>query len=326
MRYRYSVFLHNVGSCSDRYCPSYGRDFTVVELLDRIQQIDGLTGVDLVATPDLLAVADTIGNEIAKRGLEVVSIAADLFTRERWKRGTFSSTDPAVRAEAVEHAKRVMDLTEALGSDLLTIWPGQDGHDYLFQQDYVAARRNFVACIQDLCDYKPGMRVGLEYKLKEPRTHSLVSTVGTTALMAQATGRSNCTVILDYGHALMGYENPAESLAILSAAGLGPGHVHVNDNYRLWDDDMIVGSVRTLEFVEFFVWLQRIGYDGWITIDQYPYREDGRDAVDESARWMRTLEEMAARVDATELQRVLDTGDGVEASRFMRRVLIGGAA
>jgi xylose isomerase len=82
----------------------------------------------------------------------------------------------------------------------------------------------------------------------------------------------------------------------------------INDNHHLWDDDMIVGSVRMIEFIEFFVWLARTQYDGWITIDQYPYREDGRDAVDHD-----------------EIQRVLDAHGGVESSRLMRRFLDGSA-
>lgn len=322
MNWKYSVFLHNVGSCSDRYCPSYGRDFSVDELLDRIASIPELSGVDLVATPDVMAQAASLKQKVAARNLEVVSIATDIFGQEQWKKGSFSNPDPGIRRAAVDHGKEVMALTEELGSDLLTIWPGQDGHDYLFQSDYVAARRWFIEGIQELCDYKPQMRVGLEYKIKEPRTHSLVSTVGITLLMVQATARENCCVILDYGHALMGYENPAESLAVLSQFGSGPGHIHINDNYRLWDDDMIVGSVRTFEFVEFFLWLARVGYDGWLTIDQYPYREDGRDAVAESAAWMRRIEEMAARVDMTVVERVLAAHDGVESSRFMREMLL----
>jgi len=323
MKRKYSVFIHNVGSCSDRYCPSYGRSFSTDELLDRVASIDSLEGVDLVATPDLMAEASSIGNKIRSRNLSVVSVATDIFTEEKWKKGSFSNPDPAVRRDAVDHGKRVMDLTESLGSTLLTIWPGQDGHDYLFEQDYTAARQWFMEGIQQLCDYNPSMTVGLEYKIKEPRTHSLVSTVGTTLLMANGTQRKNCGVIVDYGHALMGYENPSESLSILSQFGNGPVHIHINDNYRLWDDDMIVGSVRTLEFIEFFVWLDRVGYDGWLTIDQYPYREDGREAVSESAEWMKFVEELAGKIDQKELQGVLNAHDGVKASRFMRSLLAG---
>lgn len=32
---KYSVFLGNVGSCSDRFCASYGRKYTLDELFSR---------------------------------------------------------------------------------------------------------------------------------------------------------------------------------------------------------------------------------------------------------------------------------------------------
>ena len=46
--------------------------------------------------------------------------------------------------------------------------------------------------------------------------------------------------------------------------------MHFNDNYRLWDDDMIVGSVHTIEYLELLYWLDRVGYDGYLSMDQYP--------------------------------------------------------
>ena len=323
MKRKYSVFHMNVGSCSDRYCGAYGRPFGLGELLDRIQQIDLISGVDLVATPELMAAAGSLGSEIASRNLQVVSVAADIFTQEKWGRGSFSSPDPRVRKDAVAHAMEVMDLTESLGADLLTIWPGQDGYDYLFQVDYLKARQWFTECIAELCDYKPDMTIGLEYKQKEPRTHSLVNTVGTTLLMCQATGRTNCGAVLDFGHALLGYENPAESLALISQYGNGVAHVHINDNYRLWDDDMIVGTVRIHEFLEFFYWLRKTDYSGWITIDQFPYREDGKKAVEESALWLDYMESLLDEADMEEIEVVLRKNDGAASSNLMRRLLSG---
>ena len=86
---------------------------------------------------------------------------------------------------------------------------------------------------------------------------------------------------------------------------------------------MIVGSVRQLEFLEFFYWLRRTGYKGYYTIDQFPYREDGRNAVEESAIWMDTLESLVDRADHTEIENVLKQKDAVESSRLMRKLLFG---
>ena len=323
MRRKYSVFLANVGPCSDRYCAAYAEPMSVSVLLDRVASIDLLTGVDLVATPDLLAHLDELRTGLERTGLQVVSIAVDHFTQAKWRQGTFSSVDPDIRRQAVDATREVMDLAADLGCAIVTIWPGQDGYDYTFQADYETERTWFAEGVREACAHRDDVMVTLEYKLKEPRTHSYVSTASTTILMVHEIDRPNCGVALDYGHALLGYENGAESVALLHKYGDLLKHVHINDNYRSWDDDMIVGTVRSIEYLEFFYWLRKTGYHGWITIDQFPYREDGRDAVAESAAWLDALETVVDRADMDEIGDTLKKKDAVAASRLMRRLLFG---
>ena len=75
--------------------------------------------------------------------------------------------------------------------------------------------------------------------------------------------------------------------------------------------------------VQFFYWLKRTGYEGYLVIDQFPYREDGRDAVAESAEWMDKLLSVADKMDEAEVEEVLAKRDGVAASRYMRKLLFG---
>ena len=86
---------------------------------------------------------------------------------------------------------------------------------------------------------------------------------------------------------------------------------------------MIVGTVHTLEYLEFFYWLRRTGYQGWFVIDQFPYREDGRDAVAESAEWLDYLETLVDRADMEEIAEVLKKKDAVAGSKLMRKLLKG---
>jgi xylose isomerase len=61
------------------------------------------------------------------------------------------------------------------------------------------------------------------------------------------------------------------------------------DNYRLWDDDMIVGSVHTIEYLDLLYWLDRVGYDGNLSLDQCPYREEPEEAITESVLWLQAM-------------------------------------
>ena len=320
---KYSVFLGNVGHCFDRYCSEYSKPFSLEELFTRAATIPQLDAVDLVMDWDMMARKEEIKELLKSTGLNVGSLAVDTFANPIYKKGSLSSTDERVRAQAIEDAKRVIDFANEIGCKIVTLWPGQDGYDYIFAADYIKERQLFADGVEELCKYNPDVTITLEYKIKEPRTHSYISTVGATLLMIEKIGLDNLGVALDYGHAALGYETAAEAVAMCKMYGDRLKHIHINDNYRLWDDDMIVGSVHTLEYIEFFYWLKRTGYNGYLVIDQFPYREDGRDAVSESAEWLDALQKLTNRIDDNEFEEVIAKRDGVAASRFMRKILIG---
>ena len=116
----------------------------------------------------------------------------------------------------------------------------------------------------------------------------------------------------------------AESVALLDRFGGKLYHLHLNDNYRSWDDDMIPGSVHTLEWIEFFYWLDRTGYEGWLSLDVFPYRERDKVAVGrESLAWLEALRGAAGRLDQQAVERVLESGDAMAATRLVREALLG---
>ena len=323
MSLKYSVFLGNVGNCYDRYCPQYSKPFSLQELFERAASIDKLNAVDLVMDWNMMSKKSEIKKLLKKTGLKVASLAVDTFANPLYKKGSLSSIVTEVRDRAIKDSKNVIDFAVEIGCPIVTLWPGQDGYDYIFAADYIKERQLFADGVEELCKYNPNITITLEYKIKEPRTHSYISTVGATLLMIEKINLPKLGIALDYGHAALGYETPAEAVAMCKMYGDKLKHIHINDNYRLWDDDMIVGSVHTLEYLEFFYWLKKTGYDGYLVIDQFPYREDGKDAVSESAEWLDVLQKIADRIDEDELKNVLTKRDGVASSKYMRKLLLG---
>lgn len=318
---KYSVFIDNLGSCNDRYCSAYGRPFSIQEKFERARSISLLTAVDVVLTPEFINKKDLVRECMARTGLKVASVAVDTFADPVFQNGSFSSVDPKVRALAIERAKDAIDFAESIDCRVVTTWPGQDGYDYLFQSDYIKQRTLFQDAMKEICDYNPNMTITMEYKIKEPRTHCFISTVGSALMMCADSGKENLGIALDYGHAALGYETPAEAVAMCKMYGDRLKHIHINDNYRLWDDDMIVGSVHTLEFIEFIYWLRRTGYQGYMTLDQFPYREDGKEAVEESALWLDFLESIVDEADMEEIHAAIAKNSAIESSRLMRKLL-----
>jgi len=97
--------------------------------------------------------------------------------------------------------------------------------------------------------------------------------------------------------------------------------MHFNDNYRSWDDDMIVGSVHLVEYVELLFWLREIGYEGWYSMDQYPYRENGQAAVRESVAFLMEIEKLLTDSVAKQLRNLIAVGDATETSAFLRKLI-----
>lgn len=320
---RYSVILSNVGSCCDRYLSTgYCEPFSIEQLFDRIASIEHVEGVEIIGTWHITTNnVKQIKDNLDRTGLKLVSIIPDHFGQMKWGKGAFTSKDVAVRKEAVSHTKDIMDIAAELGCRIVSLWPGQDGYDYHFQADYIQERGWFEEGIKECCRYRKDIDIVIEYKPKEPRNRSYPSNVSSTLLMINEIGEANCGVTIDYGHALVAYENVAESVAMLKKYGDKLFHIHMNDNYGFWDDDMIVGSIHTIPYVEFLYWLKVTDYKGWISTDQYPYREDGRNAVNESIQWMVALNSVMNRMDEEEVRRVIKAGDAVESAKMLRKYL-----
>jgi xylose isomerase len=98
--------------------------------------------------------------------------------------------------------------------------------------------------------------------------------------------------------------------------------MHMNDNYRAGDLDMIFGSVHTIEFIEMFYWLRRTGYNHFMSIDLFAYRTDPAQSVAEGVRWMRAFDTLIDRLGMEALGRLIADGDPVKTSAFLRETLL----
>jgi xylose isomerase len=138
-----------------------------------------------------------------------------------------------------------------------------------------------------------------------------------TLLVCLQTGLDNVGVTIDTGHAFIGGENVSESVVLAKQAGDKLFHMHFNDNYKSWDDDMMVGSIHSIEYIELLYWLDECGYDGWFSMDQYPYREDATGAISESINWLKKFDEILER-NRDALKKAIKKGDAVKTSKLLR--------
>jgi xylose isomerase len=317
----FGACLPTFGNCADRYCLSGygGGGKNMQEMLDLATTVKGLDGLELVGN---WHVNDENIREVARmfqdRGLKICMLVPDLWTQAKWGRGSLAAPDAQTRQAAVDEVRKVMDWAAELGCTYVDVWPGQDGYDYCFQADYVEAwkwlRDGLAACEK----HTDRVRVLVEYKLKEPRTHCFVTNAAKVLLLLQ--GLDKVGVLLDVGHALAAGENAAEAAALLASHGK-LDYLHLNDNYRSWDDDMMVGSVHLVEYLELAYWLKRLGYKGWLTLDIFPYREDGVRAATECGEWMVAFFRAVDRVGVDKFTEVIRNADATISSDLVRRAL-----
>jgi xylose isomerase len=217
-----------------------------------------------------------------------------------------------------------VDIAVEVGCDLLSLWPGQDGYDYPMAADYIEERGWLVENLTTCASYalSKGVRVALEYKVKEPRNHSYLARAADTLLVVQAVNKPNVGMTIDTGHAFVAYENAGEVIAMLSMFGNKLFHMHFNDNNSSWDDDMIVGSVRLVEFLEILYWLRATSYSGWYSMDQYPYREDAYGAIRGSVLFLKKLAAILDRLGMDTVKKLLAKRDPVATAELVRNHFI----
>lgn len=322
---RYSVILGNLGNTCDRFLPTGYKDpIPKREMIHQAAQIPGIAGLELIGSWDVTEKnTGEIRDALTEENLACVSIIPDLFSQKRWGLGSLSASNPEIRRQAMEEVRSCARIAEELGCPLINLWLGQDGYDYPLTTNY-RDRRGFLAeHIGQIASEFPALSFAMEYKPKEPRTHSFQATAADTLLVALQTKRENVGVCIDVGHSFVASENVADAAVLLQVHGNKLFHMHFNDNYRQWDDDMIVGSLHTVEYFELLFWLKETGYEGWYSMDLYPYRENGARAVEESVAFLRCVERLLTPVRFEELRKVIEAGDACDSTRWMRELLFG---
>ncbi|MDO8587738.1 MAG: sugar phosphate isomerase/epimerase family protein [Armatimonadota bacterium] len=322
-KFKLGACLPTFGSCADRYCLSgYGKGGkTVEEMMSMARQVEDLDGLELVGNwhvnDDNI---DYMKKLFADNNLAICMVVPDLWTQEKWGAGSLASTDASVRKDAVREVAKSMDWAAGVGCAYVDVWPGQDGFDYPLQADFTEAWKRLRDGVAECAAYRSDVKVLVEYKLKEPRTHCYVNSAAKTILLLDGIDNTGC--LLDIGHSMAAGENVAEAAALLAEFGI-LDYLHLNDNYRTWDDDMLVASVNIPETLEFVYWLRRLRYSGWLTLDIFPYREEKLPAVRNCFAWMKALLNAVDRTGLDKIGAVIETGDANEAVRLVREMLTG---
>jgi xylose isomerase len=308
--------------CSDRFNVEGYRDpMTLEEQFAAASRIEGLMGTGL-DYPYQFSDPAEVKPLLQKYQLQFATLEIGLYPDRKWKNGTYTAPDPGIRREAIQMSKRALDAAVELGAEDVLMWPGQDGFDYPFESDYLKYWDLLVSGIAEVASYRTDVKIAIEYKKQEPRVNCYVRNAGTLLSLLRDVGMDNVGGCIDLGHSLAAGENPGEAVVLLHRTGK-LFQVHINDNYRDWDHDLILGSVSFWETLEFFYWLRRCGWDGWYILDIFPYRIDGFEALQQGVNRTRLFAELAGRIDSDGFRSALARADVLAAGKELWEKVLG---
>ena len=298
-----AIITSFLGKLKDRFC-EYQEPITLEQKFADTARIPGVSGTEIVFPYEVESAEHTVAL-LNRFGLKPAAINVNVKPDPAFHQGAFSSPDRSVREKAVSFVKAGKDFAAAVGADKVTCAPLNDGYDYPFQVHYGRSWQEMVAALRDAAAYRPEIPLFVEYKPSEPRVRCLLDTAAKTVVLLHQVGSPALGCTLDVGHAIYAGENPAESLALCAGSGF-PYYVHINDNNGKWDWDLMAGSVNPLQYLEFLFYLKELKYDGWITSDTSPVRQDRLEVFAFNARFTNQLWEWLDTIDRDRIRHHLD--------------------
>jgi len=263
-RLRHAVMVSLLGRQADRF-HTYTPDRPLAERLEMLHAIPGCEGVEVVYPVEFRDL-DAGSRVVRESGWPVAAVNLNVKRDDIWRNGSFTANDAAVRRAAVGALKVAMDLAADLGSNLVTCCPLIDGHNYPFQVDYARQWHGLVDGVREGARHRRDVRISLEFKTNESRNYCILGDTGRALHLCDEVGLPNVGITYDVGHALVALEAPAATTSLALEAGR-LFYMHFNDNGRDWDWDMIPGSVNVWDLLETLYYLDRSGWEGWLSYD-----------------------------------------------------------
>lgn len=166
-----------------------------------------------------------------------------------YKFGSLQHVSKAVRDQAIQHNKEVIEYGKALGSDSITVWLS-DGSSFPGQLNFRKAFQNTLNGLEQIYQSLPGgWKMFIEYKAFEPNFYSMtVGDWGQSYLYASKLGPKAFTLV-DLGHHLP-HANIEQIVSLLLMEGK-LGGFHFNDS-KYGDDDLTAGSINPYQLFLIF--------------------------------------------------------------------------
>ena len=319
MELKHSVMISMLGRMADRF-HEYHPARSLEQLLAMAMQVEGMNGIEIVYPSHFHNTAETI-QLIKESGIQLSALNLNVKDQEKWRSGSFTSPDKQIREQAVQELKIALDLAADLGTEMVTCCPLIDGHNYNFEVDYLNQWLWLEEGIREGAKHRNDIRLSLEYKLNESRNYNILADAGRALYLCEKVDLPHVGITLDIGHALIAKETPAEVLCLAAQANR-LFYVHFNDNDRMWDWDMLPGSVNFWDLIEVVFYLDRLDWNGWLSYDIVTRNGDLVESMESGIALVEMSTELLDKIGREHLQQCIN--EAVPARTFktlMERLL-----
>ena len=214
---------------------------------------------------------------LKETGLVVPMATTDLFTDPVFRDGAFTSSNPEIRAYALQKTMQGMDLGAELGAKVYVFWGGREGVETDAGKNPLDAMNWFRDALNYLCEYSLDQGYGLKFamgaKPNEPRADLYLPTTGAMLGFIETLEHSEMVgVNPEVAHEHMAGLSYMHAIAQAWDAGK-LFHLDLNDqNGARYDQDLRFGSHSIKQAFFLVKFLEDVGYEGSRHFDAHAYR------------------------------------------------------
>lgn len=268
--------------------------FSIEDTIAKIADL-GYTGIEILAdVPHAWPAGllderkQSIRNALDRHNLKISNVNAFMMNavadpRQPYWHPGWTDPDPHYRAIRREHTKRALRLAAELGAPNITTEPG--GH-LTPAQTWDEAARIFYDELMPCVEVAEKVQVKL---LIEPEPELFIETFGQYLQFMQRVHSPWVGLNFDIGHAYCVGEDPEDWVAKMRAHTV---HYHFEDIAATRVHKHLIPGHGAIDFAATLIEIKKTGYQGWITVELYPYIDNPDDAAREARDYlMRVMSE-----------------------------------
>jgi sugar phosphate isomerase/epimerase len=207
---------------------------------------------------------------LAENGLAISNVNAFMMNaisdaRQKYWHPSWIEPDRHYRQVRIDHTKRALTLARELGSPCITTEPGGPVAP---GESWLAALKLFVEMLKPVADHALAEGVLL---LVEPEPGLLIETADQFEEFMRHIDCPAVGLNFDIGHFYCAGDDPAATVPRLARY---TRHYHLEDIAATRVHHHLIPGEGAIDFRRVLHAIRATGYEGWITVELYPYVDD----------------------------------------------------